>query len=121
MDWRTLMQAQTTHPQYPQYPQKGVKREGFEDFGDIEHKTVPAKLSQAGDQPDAKVSPLEPGCIIHWQGMDGKIRGPVVVQEVTQFEGRTWVFVQYEGADRLLSELLITVVEPGESGHESAP
>ena len=35
MDWRTLMQAPTTHPQYPQYPQKGEADRGFEDFEDF--------------------------------------------------------------------------------------
>ncbi len=108
-------------------------REILETEGLLKHDTQKARPSSSSVSPPvlpqtAESAPpvpvpgvLQPGCVIHWQAMNGKTYGPVVVEEVTQFEGRTWVFVQYEGADRLLSELLITVVEPGESGHESAP
>ena len=61
---------------------------------------------------------LQSGCLIHWQVRNGKKCGPAVVEEVIQLEGQTWVVVQYEDADRLVSQLVITAVEPGEAGHD---
>ncbi len=59
MDWRTLMQAPTTHPQYPQYPQKGEADRGFEDFGDIEDRSSPVHQPEAAVQPES-IGPLNP-------------------------------------------------------------
>ena len=63
---------------------------------------------------DQKVDRLEPGCLIHWQGMDGKVRGPAVVEHVTLCDGRAWAFVRYDGIDRWVSEVIITAVETGD-------
>ncbi len=61
---------------------------------------------------------FQPGDLIHWQAMDGKTYGPAVVEHVTVCDGRTWAFVQYDGIDRWVSEVIITAVERGEACHD---
>lgn len=54
---------------------------------------------------------LEPGCPIRWRSMDGKERGPAVVEEVAESGGICWVWVEYADIGRWVSETIITQIE----------
>ena len=71
---------------------------------------VPGKVRMI--QPHALAFQL--GDLIRWQGMDGKVRGPAVVEHVTLCDWRLWAFVRYDGIERWVSEVIITAVEPGD-------
>lgn len=46
---------------------------------------------------------LVSGGAISWEGADGKIRGPVVIEGVFQVEGQDWVWFTYAGQEHLLN------------------
>ena len=56
-------------------------------------------------------SAMEPGCLIHWESMDGVVHGPALVLEVADFDGRCWAYVEHEGLERLVSEVIVTKAE----------
>jgi len=54
---------------------------------------------------------LKPGCLIHWQAMNGLICGPACVEAITQQDGRTWAYVEFDGIERWVNEKVIVKVE----------
>jgi hypothetical protein len=50
---------------------------------------------------------LAPGVAISWEGTDGKIRGPAVVEGVFQVDGQDWVWLTYANQERLLNAKFI--------------
>ncbi len=58
------------------------------------------------------------GDLVHWQGMDGKVRGPAVVEHVTLCDWRLWAWVTWDGVGRAVSEAIITAVERGDPCHD---
>lgn len=58
---------------------------------------------------------LEPGCLIHWQGMDGKIRGPALLRGTLDHGGQTWGWFVFEGTEYLIDSMLIVKMESDSS------
>ncbi len=52
-------------------------------------------------------SGLRAGAQIAWQGSDGHVRGPAAVEIVTEYDGRTWAWVEHRGVGRWLNEKII--------------
>jgi hypothetical protein len=50
---------------------------------------------------------LVPGAAVSWEGADGKIRGPAVIEGVFQVEGQDWVWLTYANQERLLNAKFI--------------
>ncbi len=73
-----------------------------------------AKKAMTDRRPDG----LKAGSFIRWQGMDGKVRGPAVVEHVTLCDGQLWAWVTWDGMERAVSEAIIMAVEPGELKHD---
>ena len=59
------------------------------------------------------LTPWVPGVAISWEGADGKIRGPVVIEGVFQVEGQDWVWVTYAGQEHLLNAKRIMKAHDG--------
>ena len=61
---------------------------------------------------------LQVGSQVWWQAMNGRIYGPALIHDVSEFETRQWAWVTWDGTERAVCELLITAVEPGEPCHD---
>jgi hypothetical protein len=59
------------------------------------------------------VNRLVPGGTISWEGGDGKIRGPAVIEGVFQADGHDWVWLTYHGQEILLNSR--TIINPCDS------
>jgi len=58
---------------------------------------------------------LEPGCLIHWRGLDGTTRGPALLRGTFQDQGQVWAWFTLGGIEYLIrAELIVTVHGPEE-------
>lgn len=50
---------------------------------------------------------IEPGCLIHWQSMDGVTSGPAVLQGTFDDQEKTWCWLTFKGIEFLINARLI--------------
>ena len=50
---------------------------------------------------------LQPGATVYWRSMDGVLRGPAVIEEVTQVDGVTWICLTWDGCVHWVSARLV--------------
>jgi len=81
-------------------------------MGDLTNLARQFLKEQAVQQPGASQHDLTPGCLIHWQGMDGVTRGPAVVRGTLDDHGQTWCWFTFDGTDHLTDVRLIVKCEP---------
>lgn len=62
---------------------------------------------------ERSIRPLAPGVMVSWEGVDGELKGPAVIEGVFQVEGENWVWLAYAGQERLLNTTMIVKVHAG--------
>ncbi len=50
---------------------------------------------------------LQPGATVYWRSWDGVLRGPAVIEEVTQVDGVTWVYLTWDGCVHWVSARVV--------------
>lgn len=53
---------------------------------------------------------LFPGVAISWEGVDGKLTGPALIEGIFQLDDQDWVWLTYAGQERLICTKIIVKV-----------
>ena len=55
----------------------------------------------------AKRDALQPGATVYWRSWDGVLRGPAVIEAVTEVDGVPWVCLKWDGCIHWVNARLI--------------